>query len=95
MDVWMQTILKKYVNKQLMHKEEVNRINKKIVSLIGSAALIASIVTMNIPSTSGSTTYAEGSIAGKAKGNSDAMNGRPADDRCGSGHSNDYCLDTK
>ena len=63
--------------------------------MIGSAALIASIVTMNISSASGSTTYAEGSIAGKAKGNSDAMNGRPADDRCGSGHSNDYCLGYK
>ncbi|HZA61322.1 MAG TPA: hypothetical protein VE573_00505 [Nitrososphaeraceae archaeon] len=26
-----------------------------------------------------------------ALGNIDAMNGYPADDRCGSGHTNDYC----
>ena len=50
---------------------------------------------MNIPSASASTTYAEGSRAGKAEGHSDAINGRPADDRCGSGHSNDYCLGYK
>jgi hypothetical protein len=65
--------------------------NKKIITLIGVAALIASIAIMNIQSASASTTYADGSKAGKAKGHSDAINGRLANDRCGSGHSNDYC----
>ena len=40
---------------------------------------------------SGGDTVAEGSRAGKAQGNSDAINGRPSDASCGSGHSNSYC----
>lgn len=68
--------------------------NKKIITLMGVVALIASIVMMNIQSANAST-YADGSIAGKAKGHSDAINGRAANDRCGSGNSNDYCLGYK
>ena len=40
-------------------------------------------------------TFVDGQRAGKAQGHSDAINGRPANDRCGSGHSNDYCLGYK
>ena len=87
-------IQEKSVNKQPMHKGEVNKIYKEII-LIGVAALIASIVTMNIPSANASTTYADGSRAGKAEGHSNAINGRPANDRSGSGHSNEYCLGYK
>lgn len=63
--------------------------------LAGAAALVASIVIINIQSVSASTTYAEGARAGKVEGHSDAINGRAANDRCGSGHSNDYCLGYK
>jgi peptidoglycan hydrolase CwlO-like protein len=57
--------------------------NKKIIVLVAVAALIVSIVIMNIQSASASTTYAEGLREGKAKGHSDAIIGRAADDRCG------------
>lgn len=43
---------------------------------------------------SGGATYNDGHRAGKTKGESDALNGRPFDDRCG-GPSNDYCLGYK
>ena len=69
--------------------------NNKMITLIGVAALMASIVTMNTQSASASSAYAEGSREGKAEGHSDAINGRAANDRCGSGHSNDYCLGYK
>jgi uncharacterized membrane protein len=64
--------------------------NKKIITLTGVVALIASLIVMNT-SASASTTYEDGSRAGKAKGHSDAISGKIANDRCGSGHSNDYC----
>ena len=43
---------------------------------------------------SGGATYNDGHRAGKAKGESDALNGRLFDDRCG-GPTNDYCLGYK
>ncbi|MGH9950506.1 MAG: hypothetical protein ACRD5J_02690 [Nitrososphaeraceae archaeon] len=42
-------------------------------------------------SSSGGDTAADGSRNGKAQGHSDAINGRPSDASCGSGHSNSYC----
>ena len=39
-------------------------------------------------------TFADGNRVGKTKGESDALNGRPFDDRCG-GPTNDYCLGYK
>jgi hypothetical protein len=42
----------------------------------------------------GGGTYVEGHTAGKAQGESDALNGRPFDDRC-RGPTNDYCLGYK
>jgi hypothetical protein len=43
---------------------------------------------------SGGSTFADGNSAGKRQGESDALNGRPFDDRC-SGPTNDYCLGYK
>jgi hypothetical protein len=34
-------------------------------------------------------------VEGKAQGHSDAINGRPSNDKCGSGHSNNYCAGYK
>jgi hypothetical protein len=45
--------------------------------------------------TNAGETFAAGQSAGKLKGHNDAINGRTSDDRCGSGHSNDYCLGYK
>ena len=68
--------------------------NKKMITLIGVAALMASIVTMNTQSASASSIYAEGSREGKAEGHSDAINGRAANDNCDR-DDNDYCLGYK
>jgi hypothetical protein len=48
----------------------------------------------NGDSSSGDT-FADGQRAGKAQGHSDAINGRPSDANCGSGHSNSYCAGYK
>jgi hypothetical protein len=40
----------------------------------------------------GTGTFAEGQGDGKAEGFRDAINGRPADNRCPSGQSNPYCI---
>jgi hypothetical protein len=37
------------------------------------------------------STFAGGQKAGITQGHSDAVNGRPSDDSCGPGHSDDYC----
>lgn len=49
------------------------------------------VTITSIQSVDASTTMADGQRDGKAQGNIDAMNGYPADDRCGPGHTNDYC----
>jgi len=53
--------------------------------------LLTLVVTANIATVYALETYADGHRAGKAKGYRDAINGYAANDRCGSGHSNDYC----
>ena len=65
--------------------------NKKMITLIGVAALMASIVTMNTQSASASTTSSEGSSDGKAEGHSDAINGNYANDDCNR-DDNEYCF---
>jgi hypothetical protein len=45
-------------------------------------------------SSSGGSSYADGNRDGKAKGESDALSGRPFDDRCG-GPTNEYCFGYK
>ena len=65
--------------------------NKKMIALIGVAALMASIVTMNTQSASASTMGADGSRDGKAEGHSDAIDGNRANDDCNI-DDNEYCL---
>lgn len=78
-----------------MDINEVERMmNKKMITLIGVTALMASIVMINTQSASASTTFAEGSREGKAEGHSDAINGRAANDNCDR-DDNDYCLGYK
>jgi hypothetical protein len=43
----------------------------------------------------GGDTFSDGQRVGKSAGYSDAINGRPSDASCGSGHSNSYCLGYK
>ena len=43
----------------------------------------------------GGDTFSDGQRAGKSAGHSDAINGRPSDASCGSGHSNNYCAGYK
>ena len=43
----------------------------------------------------GGDTFADGQRAGKAAEHSDAINGRPSDASCGTGHSNSYCAGYK
>jgi hypothetical protein len=50
-----------------------------------------SVTIISVQSADASTTFSDGQRAGKAQGHSDAMNGYPANARCGSGHTNDYC----
>ena len=100
MDVWMQTILEKSVNKQLMHNEREQN-HKKIILLIGLQRSLSQqlqqghnlIVTFtgSIGGT-GSGTFLEGQGDGKNEGYRDAINGRPFDDRCPSGKNNEYCI---
>ena len=62
---------------------------------MASVVLIATVITSSFQSVNASSTFADGQRAGKAQGHSDAINGRPADDSCGSGHSNSYCAGYK
>ena len=64
--------------------------NKKMITLIGVAAWMASIVTMNTQSASASTTSLRVSD-GKAEGHSDAINGNYANDDCNR-DDNEYCF---
>jgi hypothetical protein len=83
-------------NQQPIRNREVKTMrNNKIIVLAGVAALMASMVFMNIQNASASSAFAEGSREGKADGHRDAINKEPSDARCGSGHSNDYCVGYK
>jgi hypothetical protein len=69
--------------------------NTGIIPVVASVVLIATVITSSFQSVNASTTFAEGSRDGKAQGHSDAINGRPSDASCGSGHSNSYCAGYK
>ena len=59
------------------------------------AVVMLAIITPSIQSADASNTFSDGQRAGKAAGHSDAINGRPSDASCGSGHSNNYCAGYK
>ena len=61
----------------------------KTEAIIG--IIIAAVVGISIPTANALETSANGFRDGKMQGHSDAVNGYPADDSCGSSHSNDYC----
>jgi hypothetical protein len=74
-------------NKTMMHD--------KTIPIITTLFLASVLIIANIQNAEASSTFVDGQRAGKAKGHSDAMSGRSADARCGSGHSNDYCAGYK
>ena len=63
----------------------------KLTMALAIGALITTAVSANIPTVSALETYVDGHSAGKAQGHRDAVSGYAANDRCGTGHSNDYC----
>jgi hypothetical protein len=66
-------------------------VKNKLIITLAVVILTTTVVAANIPTVLALETYADGHRVGKAQGHRDAINGYAANDRCGSGHSNDYC----